>query len=102
MPGFDFDMAFTIAEVAIGVERLLDKLGHPWSRIDAEGGTAFRITLPSGRDADLTIGPLPAARLTYASFFPRTLLTVTSKEAGEKEMRALRQEVIFAFLRVTG
>ena len=102
MPGFELDMAFTVVDLAAGIERLLDKQGHSWQRSDAEEGSVFRVKMASGHTVEMTVGPLPAARATYVSFFPRTLLAAHSADASTEEMSALRHAVVMAFLRVTG
>jgi hypothetical protein len=102
MPGFDLDMAFTAVDLVAGLERLLDKQGHSWQRSDAEEGSVFRVKMASGHTVEMTVGPLPAARATYVSFFPRALLVVCSADASSEEIAALRHAVVMAFLRVTG
>lgn len=102
MPGFEFDMAFPPADVVAGVERLLDKLGYSWQRRESGESSVFTAKRADAPTVELEVGPLPLDRQSYVSFFPRTLLVARSDEAGEREIAALRQAVIMAFLRVTG
>jgi len=102
MPGFEFDMAFSPADVVAGVERLLDKLGYSWQRRESGESSVFTAKRADDHAVELEVGPLSVERRTYVSFFPRTLLVARSDDASEREITALRRAVIMAFLRVTG
>jgi hypothetical protein len=97
---FELDMAFAPSEVAAGLQRLCVRLGLDWA---CEHGTEdfhFRVTLPGGGQARLSVRPLPQERMTYVGFFPRTLLEARADDGPDLE--ALRREILLAFLRVTG
>jgi hypothetical protein len=87
-------MGFPSAEVAAGVAELLAARGvEARAEVDGEHWT-FR-----ARDAVITVGPLPAARVTHALFQPRTLLVLT----GDGDMAdTLRSAIREKFLRVMG
>jgi hypothetical protein len=102
MTGWELDMAFEAAEVAAGAERLLRRLGHPWTRRESECRTVLEIRLPSGSSVEVEIGPLPIERQSQTLFHPRCLLVARSETATDPEMEALRREVVLSFLRVMG
>ncbi|MBI4519169.1 MAG: hypothetical protein HY699_25540 [Deltaproteobacteria bacterium] len=102
MAGFEFDMAFTTAEVVTGTARLLDQLGYRWQRRDHVSGSVFAFTLADGNALELCVEPLPAERQTYPTWFPRTLLSAHSAGTEGAELATLRRALVLAFLRVMG
>jgi hypothetical protein len=102
MTGFEYDMAYEVADLVTRTERLLDKLGHHWVRRDEDPRAELSVTLSSGHRVRVAIGPLPPERQTHTLFFPRALLTADSDDADDHEVAALRHAFVVALLRVAG
>jgi hypothetical protein len=97
---FELDMAFAPSEVADGLQQLCDRLGLDWACEHSAEDLHFRLTLPGGGQARLSVRPLPRERMTYIGFFPRTLLEARAEDGSDLE--AFRREILLAFLRVMG
>ncbi|MBI1816001.1 MAG: hypothetical protein HYR72_13560 [Deltaproteobacteria bacterium] len=107
MAGFEYDLAYEVADLVTRTERLLDKLGHHWIRNDGvrcseDPRAELSVTLSSGHRVRVAIGPLPPERQTHTLFFPRALLTADSDDADDHEVAALRHAFVVALLRVAG
>ncbi len=97
----ELDLAFEPEDVMAGLERLFSARGLRWCRRD--GGTRcaeFTIAGLSGGDARVSVAPLPAERMTYPIFFPRTLLQLELEHQGA--LNAMHRDIILAFMRVMG
>jgi hypothetical protein len=97
---FELDMAFASDEVVAGLQQLCDRLGLDWACEQGAGAAHFRLTLPGGAQALLSVRPLPPERMTYVGFFPRTLLEARADDGSDLE--GFRRQILLAFLRVTG
>ena len=94
-------MAFEPHELAEGLDRLFARLGlHATCAHSAATRYDYDVTLGDGLHAHITVRPLPAERLNYLGLLPRTLLEAHAEERAD--LTALRQDVVLAFLRVTG
>lgn len=97
----ELDLAFEPEAVAAGLERLFAARGLKWSRRAGGARRAeFTIVGPSAGDATVSVEPLPAQRMTYPSFFPRTLLQLASDD--QAALERLRRDILLAFMRVMG
>ena len=99
----EWNLAFTLDEVVVGVEKLLSKLGYAFSRSHAAEEEIFHATPPRGA-LTCAAKPLTAYRSPFniQVTLHRTLLTVSYSGLGEREEALLKQQMTLAFLRVGG
>jgi hypothetical protein len=99
----EWNLAFAQEEVIAGLEKLLTRAGHSYTRTDTEGETRFQATLPQGV-LHIIVQPLSSHRSPFnlPVVLHRTLLIATGIGLSPEEEKAFRHALTLAFLRVGG